>query len=332
MIGETLWERPLHQRGSASAFAVAEGSVVVHERRSRLVCLDAADGAVRWDVPLGTWPRDLVVAGDRCLALPQRPAHLSCLDPRTGAVVWQVALPHHSGHVVPVADTVLVGGWRGYTPLAAFDLRDGSRVWRTPTPVRTALPLPWGGGVLLGYDREAWLIDPRDGGERARWRLPEPLADGEPGPVFTALGPDRCLARCGRRSVVALHLPSGRVEELLRHDADLLPEAPRLVGGALWLRESRAGYLVADPADGSPLWRVDTEHASAPGVVRTEDGFVVAGEHGVLFRVGRDGRVRERSWVARRIGGLRDMGDGKAVVTTKGTLRAVACAPRPSAG
>ncbi|MGC4892899.1 hypothetical protein [Micromonospora sp. DT31] len=43
--------------------AVASGHVAAHERGSRLVGLDAVTGAVRWDVPLGTWPRAVVAAG-----------------------------------------------------------------------------------------------------------------------------------------------------------------------------------------------------------------------------------------------------------------------------
>ncbi|MFD1504044.1 PQQ-binding-like beta-propeller repeat protein, partial [Streptosporangium lutulentum] len=140
MIGKTRWERQLHQRISASAVAVAEDRVVVHERHTRLVCLDRYDGSVRWDVPIGTWPRAVVVAGDRCLVLAQDTDQLSCLDLTTGAALWRAGLPQYSGHVVATAETVIVGGWRGYTPMAAFNLKNGRPLWRAQQPTATVLP------------------------------------------------------------------------------------------------------------------------------------------------------------------------------------------------
>ncbi|MEV0573910.1 PQQ-binding-like beta-propeller repeat protein [Streptomyces sp. NPDC050392] len=298
----------------------------MHERRTRLVCLDREDGSVRWDVPMGTWPRGLVVTEGRCLVLPQSPDQLFCLDLRTGAELWHVDLPRFSGHVVVAEGIVLVGGWRGYTPLTAFDLRDGRSLWQTAAPVRTGLPLTWGGGVLLGHGSDAWLMDPRDGGEMARWRLPEPLIGGELRPVFTPVSPDRCLARCGPRSLMALDLTSRAVDDLVGHDVDLVVEAAEFVGGVVWVRELRAGYSAWDPGAGSLLWRVDVGQPLMSGVVRADDGFLVAGE-GALFRLGRDGQVIERARHGQRISALRDLGAGEAMVTTRGTLKALAPAP-----
>ncbi|MFG2142072.1 PQQ-binding-like beta-propeller repeat protein [Streptomyces sp. NPDC048650] len=326
MIRETLWERDLHQRGSASSFLVTEDRVVVHERHTRLVCLDREDGSVRWDAPIGTWLRDLVIANGRCLVLPQSPHQLSCLDLSTGAALWHVELPRFSGHVVVSTDTVLVGGWRGYTPLAAFDLRDGRPLWQTPLPVHTVLPVAWGGGVLMGHGPEAWLIDPRDGGEMARWQLPGPLADSELRPAFTVVGPDHCLARLGSRSLMRLQ-PSGAVDELIRHDVDSVAEDAEFVGGVVWVRQSRAGYLAVDPHTGSILWRVDVGQPLVSGVIRAEDGFVVASE-GALFRLGPDGQIMERSPHADRISAFRGLGTGEMIVTTRGTLKALALEPR----
>lgn len=322
MIRETLWERELHQRGSASSFLATDDRIVVHERHTRLVCLGREDGALCWDTPTGTWPRDLVIADGRCLVLPQWPNQLLCLDLRTGALLWSVELPRFSGHVVVAADTVLVGGWRGYTPLAAFDLRDGRPLWRSPLRAHTSLPLSWGDGVLLGHGSEAWLIDPRDGSETARWQLPEPLTDSELRPVFTAIGPDHCLARCGSRSLVRLRLPSGAVDEFIRHDVDLSAEAAELVGGLVWSRQPRAGYLAADPNSGS-IWRVDVGQPLVSGVIQAGEEFVVASE-GAFFRLRSDGQTMERSPHAHRISALRDLGGGEMIVTTRGTLKALA--------
>jgi outer membrane protein assembly factor BamB len=130
-----VWERNLHQAGRDTAVATAPGHLVVHERGTRLVSLDPDDGVVRWDVPAGTWPRDLVVAGPYCLVLPQNPSDLLCLDVHTGTLVWRAELARFSGNVVVAGDTVLAGGWRDYTPVRAFDLATG-----VPRPVPSRHP------------------------------------------------------------------------------------------------------------------------------------------------------------------------------------------------
>ncbi|GAB2919952.1 hypothetical protein GCM10027280_03790 [Micromonospora polyrhachis] len=328
MLGEFRWERQLHQRGVAADVAVAQGRIVVHERRSRLVCLDSRDGTVHWDAPVGDWPRGFVIAGDRCLVLTSGSHQLICLDLVTGTTLWRVSLPVYTGHVTATADTVLVGGWRDYTPLVAFDLYDGRPLWRTSTSVAAMLPLAWGGGVLLGRAREAWLLHPRDGSELGRWRLPEPMAVSDAA-TFTAVGPDRCLVPCGPRSIVALRLSSGAVDRFFDHHVDLVVTATEFTAGIVWVRERRAGYLAVDPVRGSTMCRVDVGQPLVGGIVPTGPGFVLAGENGTLYRVGADGVVVGRLSVTRRIAALADLGTGGLVMVTKGTLRAVeSYAPR----
>ncbi|MFI7615187.1 PQQ-binding-like beta-propeller repeat protein [Nonomuraea terrae] len=325
VIGRALWERPLHQSGSISAVAATADRVVVHERHTRLACLSRHDGSLCWDVPVGTWPRAVVAAGDRCMVLPQNADHLSCLDLATGAVMWRAPLRPYTGHVVVSGETVVVGGWRGYTPLAAFDLNDGRPLWRTPHRKAAVLPLPWNDGVLVGSGPEVRLVDPRDGRELLRWRLPEPVPDHEA--AFTMIDAGRCLVRCGPRSVVCVRPSAEDADRVFRHDADLLPEAAEFRGGVLWLREPGTRYLAVDPETGSVLWRVDVGQPFARGVVHDGDGFVLAGQGGMLFRLGRGGHIIERAWASvPRVTGLLDLGTGDALMATEATLRMVALA------
>ncbi|WP_433436225.1 PQQ-binding-like beta-propeller repeat protein [Nonomuraea sp. CA-141351] len=328
MIGMTLWERRLHQRGSASGLAVAEDCVVVHERHTRLVCLNRSDGSVRWDIPIGTWPRGVVVAGDRCLCLTQNNDQLSCIDLTTGSLVWRVGLRPYSGHVVATRETVIVGGWRGYTPIAGFNLDDGRPLWLTPHRMDAVLPLPWGSGVLLGSGTKAWLIDPREGRELRRWQLPEPLADTDNRPAFTLIDPDRCLALCGPRSIAAIQSSSDLVSRLFRHDADLMASAALFTGGVVLLEERGAGYVAVDPEYGSALWNVDVGQPLTKGVGLDDKGFVLVSQGGVLFRLRSDGHVLERSSSGTRVTALLDLGAGEMIMMTKGTLRMTVIDPR----
>ncbi|MGP4097329.1 outer membrane protein assembly factor BamB family protein [Nonomuraea sp. KM90] len=325
MIGQTLWERQLHQPGMASRAAATVGRVVVHERHTRLVCLNRHDGSVRWDRPVGGWPRAVVVAGDCCLVLPQDKAQLSCLDLATGVVRWSAGLREFTGHVVASGSTVVVGGWRGYTPLAAFDLADGRLLWRTPQRMATVRPATFGDGVLLGSGSAAWLIDPRDGRELARWRTPEPLKEMDGTRAFTMIDSERCLVRCGSRSVALVRLSSELVDQVFGHDSDLLDWPPEFTGGVVWLAERGARYLAVDPEAGSVLWRVDVGQPLARGVLRDGEGFIMASQGGVLLRLGPDGEPLERSSSGTtRVAGLRGIGAGEALMLTKGTLRMIA--------
>jgi outer membrane protein assembly factor BamB len=130
-VFEICWERPLHQAGRAAGVAVSDGVLVAHERCTRLVRLDPTDGSVCWDVSAGTWPRDIVLAGQRCLVIPQDTDRLLCLDLGTGERLWHADLRPFTGGLVVDGDVVLVGGWRGYTPARVVDLATGRTLRET---------------------------------------------------------------------------------------------------------------------------------------------------------------------------------------------------------
>jgi hypothetical protein len=44
---------------------------------------------------------------------------------------WGVEMPSFIGHVVVSQDTVLLGGWRGYTRLMALEVETGELLWET---------------------------------------------------------------------------------------------------------------------------------------------------------------------------------------------------------
>ncbi|MEV1121054.1 PQQ-binding-like beta-propeller repeat protein [Actinosynnema sp. NPDC049800] len=324
------WERPLHQAGSGVDVAVGSGTLVVHERNTRLVGLDPEDGSVRWDVATGRWLRAMSVAGQRLLVLPQSTDELACLDLATGRDVWRVGLRRWTGHLVVDGDLVLVGGWRGYTPLRAVDVATGRTLWEAEHDVRTVRPAAGGGGFLVGEPGGARvrLIDRRDGRELRAWSLPHPLADHDHEAAFTAVGGDRFLVRCGEDAVVRIEPSTGAVSGLVLAGTPLVASAPRHVGGLLWLGERGTGFTVADPHDGRVLWRIAVRPAPFGQVVADDrgrgDGFVLADAGGFLVFVDPRGQVVERVGITRRIRALRRLGPGRVLVITKGTLLAAA--------
>ncbi|WP_030756107.1 MULTISPECIES: PQQ-binding-like beta-propeller repeat protein [unclassified Streptomyces] len=325
MIATVLWERALHQRGRHCAFVVGPDCVVLHERHTRLVCLERADGTVRWDVPLGTWPRGLVLAGDRVLALPQTPNNLlSCIDLRTGASLWSATTPRWTGNLAVHSDTVVTGGWRGYTPMSGLDLADGGVRWTTPRPVTSVRTLAWGGGVLTGSGHEAVLLDPADGSDLARWRLPDPLAVTD-AKVFVPVGAERVAAVCEGSSLVTFGLGADEPARLGSYDPFW---AFGHVHGSVWMLRSRGGFLAVDPADGSSPWSVAAARPTVADPVPFADGLLVGDANGGIRRLGLDGRTLAAcSLRGRRLDALADAGDGSLFFAAKGTFGAFTLTP-----
>ncbi|OXM44399.1 PQQ-binding-like beta-propeller repeat protein [Amycolatopsis alba] len=322
---DVRWERPLHQAGSPSALAVTARHVVVHERSTRLAGLEPADGSVRWDVGVGTWPRDVVVEGRYCLVIPQNVSRLLCLDVETGEDVWQGEPGSFAGHIAANEDVVLVGGWRGYTPLSAVDLHTGGLLWQAKDRGSTALPAATAAGFLLGEPGgdSVRLIDRRDGRELITWFLPGPLLGPDTGPAFVPDGAGGFLVRCGDRSVVRLCPSERKALTLARAEHDLLPRAVERCGGLVWLAERRGGCTVVDASDGTVRWRIDHDRRFVSSVVSVDGGFAIADEGGLLFRIDQDGAVRERVRITRRIRDLRGQARSGLVLLTKGSLLAV---------
>ncbi|MEU6212066.1 PQQ-binding-like beta-propeller repeat protein [Streptomyces sp. NPDC047023] len=330
MIATVLWERALHQRGRNSAFAVGPDCVVLHERHTRLVCLERADGTVRWDVPLGTWPRGIALAGDRVLVLPQTPNNLlSCIDLRTGATLWSAPTTRWTGNLTVHADTVVIGGWRGYTPMSGLDLADGSVRWTTTSPVTSVRTLAWAGGVLTGSDYEAVLLDPADGSELARWRLPDELA-GPDARAFVPVDAERVVAVCqdaSRSSLVTFG--TGADEPVRLGSYDRFWEVG-YVRGTVWMLRSGSGFLAVDPADGTPRWSLAADRRMVGDPLPYADGLLVGDANGGIRRLGPDGRTVEGcSLPVPRLDALGAGGDGGLFFAAKGTFGSFTVTPDP---
>ncbi|MEV4940713.1 PQQ-binding-like beta-propeller repeat protein [Streptomyces zaomyceticus] len=317
MIATVLWERELHQRGGASVFVVGSDCVVLHERHTRLVCLERADGTVRWDVPLGTWPRGIVLAGDRVLVLPQAPNLLSCIDLRTGALLWSAPTPRWTGNLAVHSDTVVIGGWRGYTPMSGLDLDGGGVRWTTPSSVRSVRTLAWADGVLTGSGHEAVLLDPADGSDLARWRLPYPLA-GPDTKAFVPVDAERVVAVCEAASLATFGIGADEPARLGSYDPF---GALGYVHGAVWMLRSGRGFLAVDPTDGSSQWSVEADRRMVADPLPYADGLLVGDVNGGIRRLGPDGRTAEGcSLPGRRLDALAAADDGGLFFAAKGTF------------
>ncbi|WP_196279355.1 outer membrane protein assembly factor BamB family protein [Catellatospora vulcania] len=326
MIFETAWRHSLHQRAFLSRSAVGSGRVVVHERRSRLVGLDVRDGGVRWDVPLGLWPYALTVTAGWCLAIPQWLPWLSCHEAVAGERLWRAELPRFTGHLAVAGSVAVVGGWRGYTPQAGYDLADGSLLWRTDGPVAIERPHAFDDRVLVA-DQDTGLIralDPRTGTDLATWRLPEPVLKVDSGPVFLRLDAERVLVRAASGSLWELRPGSGALRRLPG-----VPDQVRSVtvtGGLIWCNTGDRQVVVLEPGEAVPWARVK-QYGWAAGVAAVASGFVIASELGGLTLVNPAGEEVGHATVDKRIGGLHGVDRDRVLVRGKSELLAVDLRP-----
>ncbi|BCJ74711.1 hypothetical protein CS0771_42550 [Catellatospora sp. IY07-71] len=316
------WRHSVHQRAYATRSTVAGDRVVVHERSSRLVGLDVRDGGVRWDVPGCRWPNALTIADGRCLAIAQwLQPWLVCVEAIAGEQLWRAELPATTGHLAVAGGAAVVGGWRGYTPLGAYDLGTGSLLWRTPEPVTVEAPYAVDGHVLIAETGTGRLrrIDARTGGDVAAWRLPESVLGVDSGPVFLRLDADRVLVRGVSGTVWVLHLPTGE-----HHRLPGVPEDTRAVcvaGGVVWC-DTDPCQVALEPGTAAPLARVPL-YGRLVGAVAVESGWVLASDQGKLAVVGRDGAVLGRATVDKRIGALYGTDGDRVLVMGKSELLAV---------
>jgi outer membrane protein assembly factor BamB len=322
---DVRWERHLHQAGSGSALALTPGHLVGHERNTRLVNLDPVDGSVRWDVPVGSWPRAVAIAGSRCFVLPQNTGQLQCLDLHSGERVWTAGPYGFVGHLVVAGNLVFVGGWRSYTPLRALDVETGQLRWETDHREHTVLPVPVRDGLLVGRpgDSTVRLIDQRDARPMTTWPLPQPLVDHDNRRAFVADGSGGLLVRCGSRAVARIVPSTGTTDLVVEAERDLAPVPVDRHDGLLWLWERRGGCTVATSAEGRILGRVDSGRQLVHSVVSAGGEFVLADTNGRLLRVSAQGSIGDCAVVGQRIRALRRLDQSGLLVVTKGSLLAV---------
>jgi outer membrane protein assembly factor BamB len=327
VIFQARWRRQLHQHGSSSAsggWAATPGLIVVHERSTRLVAVDPRDGAAVWDAPFGTWPRAVVIAGDRCLGIAQNIPSLVCFDLSSGQRVWSADLPGFTGHLVCAGGVALAGGWRGYTPLMAFDLRDGTPLWLTPGPVTSVAPMVVGAHVLLADPAtgDIRLIDPLDGSQVNAWTLPEPLASNDSRTMFAMLGTRWVLVAgaSGAQWKIDLDVSGTRLFSTAGAELPGAAAAARVVGSLVWL-PATDGLAAIEPDTGETRHRVRIDNRLA-GLIETDFGFAAANRTGVLTEIDRDGDICGRLAVDRQISGLYEHETAGALLFGKGTLSA----------
>jgi hypothetical protein len=176
------WSHNLHQRPQWDSI-LAPGLIVTMERGNRLVRVDPVTGALLWEMRVGSAGGWLAATTTAIGYLSQHRQFL-CVDVTSGAILWERQLGDHRdfyGRLVATDEYLLVGAWRGYTPLHCIDTQTGIERWRTSEPRTFAPPIPgpWGVAVAERAARELLLLDPPRGSTLQRFPLPAGVRESD---------------------------------------------------------------------------------------------------------------------------------------------------------
>jgi hypothetical protein len=243
VIPGEVWRHDLHQRPTSRA-VISPDLLLVQERRSYLTRLDPASGASLWSArvqtPWGWIARD----PERVYYLNQH-AVVQCHALESGEPRWTATMRGTNGWLVAAGPVVLMGGWRGYSPLAALDAATGEVRWQLDAPGRERLsePVagPWGIAVASLDAQVVRFLDPATGALRAEVALPDHGQDAVDTPLLRRAGDQLVLAgRDGRYH--ALAAPGGNWAVLFKHPAGIATIAPPVFGDAVVFMDG-AGHL-----------------------------------------------------------------------------------------
>ncbi|WP_412026811.1 PQQ-binding-like beta-propeller repeat protein [Deinococcus yunweiensis] len=303
--------RPVWSYATYSGVSTLDGSdtlLIVPVRGSQLAALDPRTGEERWR------HRDVWRGLNQHRLIPNRVVFLDgydrlvTLDANTGEELWTVPTVSMTGWLHATPDVLVMGAWRDYTPLQAFDARSGGLRWMEALPHparRTAWYAPLD-ALMTVMDDRVQCRALTDGRVVAELALPGLLATPMPdwqfsGPFGT---PGRALLERGEGDqLLIITGPELHLEE--RH-LGREPVTLRLVeqGGEVFFQDAARQLCAYDLGRDvtTVLGPLENTRRDRIPAVRLPDGTVLAGtSSGLLVRYAPEGGVRERVRVVKRV-------------------------------
>ncbi len=317
---DVSWRRNLHFHPCVSSAVFEDSGIFLVERRTRLVSVDPMTGGTLWSLPVYNPWGSLTVNDSVCLYLEQNRV-LTCVDRESGVIRWVTRPEFWCRQLAISGDSIISGGWRGYSPLRAFCLADGRLKWSWSDQPKLDYVAPISVGqtfyTSVRGSRNLLHIDANSGKVIGDWSLADPIASGDSDPAFGAVGAD-IYFRAGESGVC--RLVAGQVETLWNHSNELSVAPPRLFG-AKALVTGKSGLFVLD-LNGSPAREVASQSPVAAGIAPTEAGAVLGLRSGHVVEIDPDGILSRRQHLAERITMVGSGSPGVIYVATKGELLA----------
>ncbi len=300
-----IWRRDLHQLPNDRSIITRE-LLVVPERQSYLTSITPATGAVRWSAKVeNTWGW-LAHGADHVFYLNQH-ARLQCFVAETGEERWVTDLQGINGWLVPAGPLVLVGGWRGYTPLAAVEAASGAVRWQREWAARqrVAEPLvgPWGVAVASLDEPLMRFLVPETGVAVTEVSMPAHGHAPDASPLMRRHGETLLLAaRDGR--VYRLRSPRHSWETLFEHPGGIITIAPRVLGDDLVFMDAAGDLNCYELSRGQSRWSTRWEHGRVdklPAAISPAGMLAVGSANGRISVFDRSGTELWAKVVAKRV-------------------------------
>ena len=125
-VFKRVWTYPIHH--AFGAFAADGDECFVAARKTKLVSVNSQTGQCRWSAAIEN-PYGWLAFNERSVFYLNQHAHLIAVDRTTGEQRWSRRLLGINGWLHALGASVVVGGWRGYTDILAFDADDGTTCW-----------------------------------------------------------------------------------------------------------------------------------------------------------------------------------------------------------
>ena len=222
---EWTWTGPTPLYGQA---LVTDNSVSFVDAQSDLICLNRADGSLRWRAPLHDVPAGDPVLADKSFT--------------------------HRTPVPVVADGVIYAGSVDGN-LYALEAATGRTLWRhdAGVPIYASVALLGPAGLVVGcFDGTILTLDRRNGAELSRTRIGGPIVSA---PVIAG-----DIAVVGSRDYLLYGVSLSRAAVVWKYSYwfSWVESVPQLADGVAYLGASdfrRVGAF--DPATGRPRWLTD---------------------------------------------------------------------------
>ncbi len=162
---------PIH-----SSPAVADGTVYVGSRDSKLYALDAATGAKRWEYKTGSWVESSPAIDNGVVYFGSNDGRLYALDANSGEKLWDFKARYSIMSSPAVADGVVYFGAGDYS-VYALDAVTGEKLWGFETEGWVdSSPVVANGIVYVGSGSKfCYALNARDGRLRLQFKSYSPV-------------------------------------------------------------------------------------------------------------------------------------------------------------
>lgn len=329
---ERLWQRDLHAAVNPNSLKIVGSGVYVTERSNKLSKININSGETVWSQTVPDSRGWTSVSGAYVYYMSQGQGLLCfCVD--SGELQWHRRLNQNFlGYIEASGDTLITGGWRGYSDLAAYDRLTGKQLWSRAIRSRdgTGICAPQSIGnnrilVIRDSTITADVIDTNSGELITEINLPagiERVALGRPYRIVN--GVVTFFSNAGKLVLLDTEELTVSIEDLGL--VGTFRGIPYYFADKMIFQDNENSYSMFDRSKRQMIWSVAIPHNRWTETLATQlsdDVFVIAGARGNIKMVSSNGHVEKPFQPERRITTQLHNTGRQIIYGTKGSLKSV---------